>query len=333
MNKKNWLFLFLAGAFALTFNACKKSDDTDSTVDTGPTEWTKSTVFTGDPRGNAAYFQIGNTGYVVGGALRTNERLDDAWSFSNELWSPIEDFPGGKREGAVGFAIGTKGYVGLGRDGAVAFDDFYEYDSESGTWTTIPIPFDGEARYGAVAFTLGGYAYVGAGATVAGKGLSDFYKFDPATNGWERIEAKFTSKFVNGFAFVIGNKAYVGGGLEIGSGQYSDDFFSFDGSNWVRLSSLNRADDSYTYDVRRQNTAAFAIGNYGYVAGGNRGTILGNVWKYDPASDSWTDKHQAFQGTYREGAVAFSIGGKGYVATGQSSASKYDDNWVFTPVR
>ncbi len=331
MNKKNWLFLFLAGTFALTFNACKKSDDTDSTVDTGPTEWVKSTVFTGDPRSNAAYFQIENAGYVVGGALKNNTRITDAWSFSNEQWSRIEDFPGEAREGAVGFAIGKKGYVGLGRSGVTAFDDFYEYNSETDTWTVLPNPFAGGARYGAVAFTLGGNAYVGLGASETGKTQSDFYKFDPVTKTWSSVDAKFRSKRVNAFAFVIGNKAYVGGGED--NGQYPGDFFSYDGQNWVELNPLNRSDDSYTYDVTRQSAATFAIGGYGYVVGGKRGSTLGNVWKYDPASDSWTDKHQALQGSYREGAVSFSISGKGYVATGMNVSSKFDDNWVFTPVR
>ncbi len=333
MNKKNWLFLFLACAFTLTFNACKKSDDTDTTTDTGPTEWVRSTVFTGDNRSHAASFQIGETGYIVGGILNNGTRLADAWSFSNEQWARIEDFPGEARHNAVGFSVSNKGYVGLGLDkDGKALSDFWEYDPAGDTWTLLAneLPTD-PYRFGAVAFSLSGHGYVGLGAKESGKNLSDFYRFDPSTKSWTAVPAQFKSKRVNAFAFVIGDKAYVGGGLD--NGQYPDDFYSFDGTKWEEKATINRNDDSYTYDITRQGAAAFAIGNYGYVVGGSKGYALGTVWKYEPASDSWTDKHQAFQGSSREGAVAFSIGGKGYVATGGNGSSKFDDNWVFTPVR
>src|SRR5690606_28197130 len=158
MNKKNWLFLFLACAFTLTFNACKKSEDTDSTTDTGPTEWVKSTVFTGDPRSNAASFQIGETGYIVGGLLKNNTALKDAWSFSDAQWTSIAEFPGEARYSAVGFSVDGKGYVGLGHNGTDALSDFWEYDPSDDTWTelTETLPTNA-ARSGAVAFALNGH--------------------------------------------------------------------------------------------------------------------------------------------------------------------------------
>lgn len=330
MNKKNWLFVFLACTFALTFNACKKSDDSDTT-DTGPTEWERSTVFTGVPRSHAAYFQIGDTGYIVGGLLKNNSRINDAWSFSNGQWESIADFPGEARHSAVGFVAGGKGYVGLGTNGVDGLSDFWEYDPATDNWTLIAAELPkSAARLGAVAFTLGNYAYVGLGSE-SDKNLSDFYKFDPSTKTWEEVPAQFTWKRTNAFAFVIGSKAYVGGGTD--NNQFPDDFYSFDGNEWKKLNTLNRSDDDYTYDITRHSASTFTIGNYGYVVGGRKNSVLGNVWKYDPASDSWTDKHQAFQGSYREGAASFSIGGKGYVVTGMNGTSKFDDNWVFTQTR
>lgn len=335
MNKKNWLVLFLACAVTLTaFNSCKKSDDEDTT-DTGPTEWTRSTVFTGDPRSNAASFQIGSAGYLVGGmvgsSITTPTRVNDAWTFNNGAWSKIADFTGTARQSAVGFAIDGKGFVGTGHDGANALVDFYAYDPSANTWTAVA-DFPGEARYGAVAFSLGGYGYVGLGATATGKTLSDFYRYNPQTNTWTTVATNFKRKRVNAFAFVIGNKAYVGGGID--NNEFPEDFYSYDGTTWTELNPINRSDDDYTYDLTRQSPATFTIGSYGYVVGGKKFSVLGNVWKYQPESDSWTDKHQAFQGSYREGAVAFSIDGNGYVATGiNSSSSRFDDNWKFTPVR
>src|SRR5690606_21044971 len=131
----------------------------------------------------------------------------------NAQWAPIAPFPGEARHSAVGFAVGNKGYVGLGYNGTTALSDFYEYDPATDTWTAIAaeLPVD-KARYGAVAFSLGNSGYVGLGSTETGKNLSDIYRFNPTAKTWSVVPAQFKSKRANAFAFVIGNKAYVGGG-------------------------------------------------------------------------------------------------------------------------
>lgn len=329
MNKKNWLFVVLACVFSLTaFNSCKKSDDDDSTTDTGPTEWVKDSAFDGDPRSAAASFQIGETGYLATGILSTNDRTKDVWAFKNKIWTRIADFAGEARNGAVGFTIGSKGYIGTGFNGTDVLNDFWSYDPATNVWTRIA-DFPGEARYGAVAFTLNGAAYVGTGATKTQKTLKDFYKYDPASNTWSVVNTPLKNKRVNAFVFVVGNKAYVGGGMD--NNQFPEDFYSFDGTNWVELAPLKDTDN--TYDLTRQSASTFVIGNFGYVVGGKKASVLGNVWKYDVAANTWVDKHQALPQNAREGAISFSIGGKGYLTTGMNSATKFDDTWVFTQVR
>lgn len=328
MNKKNWLCLFLAGALTLTaFNSCKKSDDED-TSDKGPTEWVRGSAFDGDPRSFAASFQIGTTGYLTTGILSTNERVKDAWSFNNNIWTKLPDFAGEARNGAVGFALGDNGYVGTGFNGTDVLSDFWKYTPATKTWTKIA-DFPGEARYGAVAFTLGGFAYVGTGATKTQKTLKDFYKYDPQGDTWTVVNTPFESKRVNAFSFVVGNKAYVGGGLD--NNQYPEDFYSFDGTNWVKVAPLKDADA--TYDLTRQAASTFVIGNYGYVVGGKKSSVLNTTWKYDVAKNEWVNKHQALPQNAREGAVSFSIDSKGYLTTGANGSFKFDDTWVFTQVR
>ena len=332
MNKKNWLVLFLACTIAATsFQSCKKDEDNPNSADNGPVEWVKASGFDGDPRSNAASFQIDQVGYLVTGLVSNGtvtSRTDDAWAFQNNQYVRIAPFAGGARANAVGFTIAGKGYVGTGFDGTNALNDFYKYDPANNTWTAIA-PFPGEARFGAVAFTLDGVGYVGLGATQSQKSLKDFWKYDPASNAWSSIGNPLESKRVNGFAFVIGNKAYIGGGVD--NNQYPEDFFSFDGTNWTKLAPLK--DPENTYDVTRQGAATFVVGNNGYVVGGRKSSILGNVWKYDPASNTWEGKHQALPQNAREGAVAFSIGGKGYLTTGTNGSLRFDDTWVFTQVR
>lgn len=341
MNKKNWLLLFFACTIAFTsFNSCKKDDDINDNTDTGPTEWAGSSVFPGYARSGAASFTIGgdvNATFVVGGYVNPTVReVQNGYKFDGK-WSSIADFPGEARYEAVGFSINGVGFVGTGRNMANEdFNDFYRYNPTNDTWEQIA-DFPGEARYGAVAFSLGNYGYVGLGREKAGASdFVDFYRYDPSNDSWQEIDTPpFNAKRAYAFAFVIGNKAYIGGGRAGNSATLPGDFVSFDGDKWARLNPLNRSDDNNTYDARKYAASTFTIGNYGYIVAGRNqnGVISGTVFKYDPSSDSWTDKHQALTTDAREKAVGFSHGGKGYITTGATSAGTIDNTYEFTPVR
>lgn len=330
MNKRNWLVLLLIGAFAITtFNSCKKEESTDT--DSGPTEWEKSIVFTGKPRNLAATFTISDVAYLVGGQMKTNELLSDSYAFDGSSWVKKAEFTGPKRHSAVGFAVAGKGYIGLGygTDGETSapLKDFYQYDPATNTWKKVA-DFPGDARHGAVAFTLGNAAYVGLGKVQAtDETFSDFYKYDPATDKWTEIKTSFSNKKGDAYAFVINNVAYVGGGYS--NGVPTEDFYSFDGTNWVPKKALN-ADNK---DARRFRAGAFAIGNNGYVVSGrSQSGVVTTVWKYNPSDDSWSDGSQSLPSA-RENAVSFAIKGKGYITTGNNGTTFFDDTYVFTPVR
>ncbi|MCC2600486.1 Kelch repeat-containing protein [Sphingobacterium sp. FBM7-1] len=341
MNKKNWLLLFFACAIAFaSFNSCKKDDNESESGDTGPTEWRRSVVFDGQRRSGAASFTSSGSGaaaYVVGGYTSAGF-VTDAFKFDGATWAPIKEFPGQPRHEAVGFFIGGKGYVGTGHSlvNGVSedFNDFYSYDPATNEWEEIA-PFPGDARYGAVAFTLGNYAYVGLGRAKQGStDYSNFYRYNPSNDTWTPISSPFKYKKAYAFAFVIGDKAYVGGGQDGGTNALPEDFYSFDGSEWEPLNDLNRSDDNYTYDARKYAASAFSIGNYGYVISGrNASTVTSTVWKYDPATDSWTDKHEALSSDPREKSVGFSLNGKGYITTGLNGSRYFDSTFEFIPVR
>lgn len=335
MNKKNWLLLILVCSIAITsFSSCKKNKDNED-VDAGPTEWERSVVFTNDPRNGAASFTINNVAYVVGGFVKNEGAVNDGSSFNGKSWTDIEDFPGTARQMAVGFAIDGIGYVGLGSDGKEDLNDFYKYDptkAKGQQWSKIK-DFPGRARYGAVAFTLGGNAYVGLGTTKTDAKFSDFYKYDPKTDEWSQISSSFKYKKAFAFAFVIDGKAYVGGGYA-NSANLPEDFYSFDGKEWTALPDLKRDEASFTYDARKYNASSFVIGKYAYVVSGKSGSSITNsVWKFDPSTNSWTNKHQALPADAREKAVAFTIDGKGYLTTGMNGSFIFDNTWEFTPVR
>ena len=63
---------------------------------------------------------------------------------------------------AVGFSIGSKGYIGTGLPISGFVKDFWEYDPATNTWTQ-KADFGGTARHSAVGFSIGSKGYIGTG--------------------------------------------------------------------------------------------------------------------------------------------------------------------------
>ena len=129
-------------------------------------------------------------------------------------------------------------------------------------------------------------------------------------------------------SFVIGDKAYVGGG--IGGPGEQNDFWEYDPSNdaWTRIADFE--------GPARTSAISFAINGKGYVGTGiinQGGVMLKDFWEYDPNKDDWERKAD-FAGAARHLAVGFSLGGKGYVGTGEGSFGvdgRLKDFWEYDP--
>ena len=90
--------------------------------------------------------------------------------------------------------------------------------------------------------------------------------------------------------------------------------------------------------LKRARSVAFSIGAYGYVCGGvdTTETVLKDLWKYDPTSDSWEQKAD-LPGSVRREAIAFTIEDLGYVGTGIDSneaqlGNTLSDFWQYSPL-
>jgi N-acetylneuraminic acid mutarotase len=148
-----------------------------------------------------------------------------------------------------------------------------------------------------------------------------------APNSWTQKNNFPGTARATSFAFAIGNKAYVGGGLNFSVGMFSD-FREYD-----------PATDTWTPKANfggglRSAAVAFTIGGKGYVLTGADNTGKKNdIWEYDPVADTWTQK-TPLPSTPRNYAVAFSIGSKGYLATGYTDSTfiALNDFWQFDPV-
>lgn len=321
IKKSSILFL---SVMAMIFSGCDNSDDDD---DDEYGNWVESSTFDGNSRSNSVSFTIGTKGYLVTG-YDGDDYLSDIWEYNSEddYWSQKADFPGTARSGAVGFSINGKGYMGTGYDGDDELNDFWEYNPVMDEWTQ-KADFTGTARYGAIGFSIGTDGYIGTGYD--GSEQKDFWKYNVSTDTWEQAVGFGGQKRKDASVFVIDDVAYIG--LGINDGSYEEDFYSFDGTNWTRLSDLDDDDDDDDdYDILLSSGAGFSLNGKGYITTGIYGTLTTESWEYTPSTDTW-EELPVFEGSARQNASAFTFGTKAYVLMGRSGSYYFDDVWEFRP--
>ncbi|GEP96411.1 Kelch repeat-containing protein [Chitinophaga cymbidii] len=187
----------------------------------------------------------------------------------------------------------------------------------------------GKPRSEAVAFVINDTAYVGTGFDGTDY-RRDFWKY--ANNGgWITQIAELPAAAAarsSAVAFVIDNIAYVGTGFD----RYNElnDFWAYSPATgqWVEKARL--VDPNPSIDLSRKDAVSFVLKGKGYIACGNDGGALKDVWMYDPAADKWTSKN-TFGGAKRTDAVAFVIGERAYICTGTNNSELKNDMWEYNP--
>ncbi|MBN1985531.1 MAG: galactose oxidase [Prolixibacteraceae bacterium] len=324
--KINYLLLLLF-AFSLGFTSCSDDDDEELMGN-----WWKKSGLDGVARSDAVGFVL-DSKFYIGTGYDGDDRLTDFWVYDpdNDYWTQLSDFPGAARNGAVGMSINGKGYIGTGFDGEDALKDFYEYDPSAKSWTRID-DFPGDARYGAAAFAIDDKGYVGTGCDDLF--YKDFYAYSPSSQSWENIISLGGDKRRDAAAFVLDGIGYIISGYNNAS--YETDVWAYDPSTgyWTEKRHItNYTDEKYDNDysnIARMNGSAFTVNGKGYLTCGSTGSLVSNVWEYDPQMDLWEER-TAFEGAARTEAVGFSIGSKGYIVTGRSSGYYLYDLWCFDP--
>ncbi len=310
-----------------------------------------------------ACFSLDGFGYVVGGQTpnapndppSTSTYSSDYRRYSPEdvEWQITNNptYPGRGYRSAVGFSIGSYGYVGTGIGTHVSStspthrltNDFWRYDPGTDTWTQI-MSFEGGARRSAVGFSIGNFGYVGLGQDSLDHIVADFWRYDPVSNDWDQMANFGGGARARAVAFTIGNKAYVATGNDGagGLGTSYNDVWEFDpsGDHWRPMSPLPAA--------ARYNAVAFSVGSMGYLGTGvlsSTALPTDDFWEFDPANDDLVDiqlmplgkwtQMGSFGGSARLAAVGFSIGQKGYLGTGSfgsgSNITYLNDFWEYTP--
>ncbi|NND31120.1 MAG: hypothetical protein HKN76_00925 [Saprospiraceae bacterium] len=191
--------------------------------------------------GNNIYFGLGNQTRNCGGVITYVSGLDsrlepirirrgnffthnDVWRFNpiSDLWTEMQPFPGEGRINAVGYAIGDKGFVGLGKyyrdqDEQLQtgpLNDFYEFNPGStlgSQWQRLQ-PFPGEAEF-TKSFALGGAGYLLTKSRSSFSTPVSLWKFDrdaESLGKWTEIAPSIPpGEGLPSAALTVGSVAYV----------------------------------------------------------------------------------------------------------------------------
>ncbi len=179
--------------------------------------WTQLSDFPGYEGGYNHFFTLNSKGYVFFPDKNSTWEYDP----STDSWTQKSDFPVDDYNDCATFTLGGKGYLATGLT-----DDLhkhvYVYDPATDEWTQLT-DFAGEARCDAVGFSIGGYGFVGTGlihGTYFYTPKDDLWCYDHINNRWFSMEnIPFSGSLLQ--SFVIGDIAYVGGGIT-GFGMHSD---------------------------------------------------------------------------------------------------------------
>lgn len=269
-------------------------------------------------------------GGYAGGGVSNNKR--DFWEYdpATNTWAQKPDVPGGTdRTGAIAFAIGSKGYIGLG-----SFDvfthpsktDLWEYDPAANTWTQkADLPDTG--RKEAACFVVNNKAYVvGGSINYTGYNSAHVWEYDPAGDQWT-AKKDYPTGVENAQAFTINNTGFVTGGAN--KDEYFKATYQYDpvANDWIKKA--DQCGDGRTAGV------AFALGGSAYVGLGisRPAASAPEVYKndfcrYDMASDTWMPVAD-LPAAGRAYGIACVANGKAYVGAGffYDGAQNYLKDW------
>ncbi|MEK6477176.1 hypothetical protein WJR50_06565 [Catalinimonas sp. 4WD22] len=319
---KIWIEVTASEEFSSTLPSSLVINDKEAffTVTTEQNSWVaKLSLSVGAFDGRPAAFSIDNkvyfgTGSADNGVTKAFYEYDPA---TNQLIQRA-DYGGGAREEGIGFAIGNKGYIGLGTNSTSGNDhEFYGYDPNTDTWTKLA-DYPGKISWLSIGFSINNKGYVGLGGI-----QNDFWEYDPETDTWKQLANLPAEGRYGAIAFSMNGKGYVG----LGAGDHANlrDLWEYDPAinSWKQLSD---------YPGLLGGAVGFSIGNYAYI--GNNyyvdHTDKVQFYQYDPILDSW--KQMDIGNMLFSNPIGISTSTKGYhIRNIYDGVADESQIWEFTP--
>ena len=195
-----------------------------------------------------------------------------------------------------------------------------------GTWTdkaSLSV-----SRSNHVAFSIADKGYICAGADAGSNILKDLWQYDPATNTWAQKADMPGAGRLDASGFAVGAYGYVGLGWHTGTREcfYSFNRYNPANNSWTAISDC---------PVKRYTAGGFAIGNLGYITCGlyPGGPRYKDLWSYNPATDTWTEKASLPSGALdRAFPCVVSNGSKAYLMGGYDGSTIANDFHEYDPV-
>ncbi len=182
-------------------------------------------------------------------------------------------------------------------------------------------------------YSINGKGYVATGREINNRVSFKMWEFDMTSETWTRkADLPATALRWEASGFAIGTKAYlIGGAPCYGCTNFLQDVWEYDivSNTWRQKSNFP--------GQKRFRATAFSINGIGYLVSGenkdgSNSILMNDVWRYDPASDIWTQLGD-FPGPKRSGAAVFVIGNKAYFGTGLSPTQYVNDFYEFDPLK
>jgi N-acetylneuraminic acid mutarotase len=204
----------------------------------------------------------------------------------SQSWNQTTSFPGTPRDDASYFKIGTKHYIGTGREvGFGCTRDFYIYDESTLSWgNSYPIPVGKERQY-ASGFAYNGKGYLFGGENCSGFYYNDFWTYDPANDTWTELNTLPSAGRAGMVHFILQDTLYIIGGRNTNGILNEVWTFNFSTQTWSQKNNLPTNGIWRGIAFTFQNNVFIGLGRNNL---NNQMGYNAEVLSYQPGSDSWS---------------------------------------------
>lgn len=200
-----------------------------------------------------------------------------------QVWIPLADFPGLKRDDGVAVVVGNKAYVGTGLVEWALTLDFWVMNLDNHTWTYGKAMPPNTNRQYSCAFPGNACFYV-FGGDAAGVGADKaLFKYDIASDSWSSLTAKPGAGLIGAVCMDFGDQVIISGG------KYQNNKASAEVWEYTKSTDTWLQKNDYPFAGRFRASAA-VLNNTGYLIFGRdtAGAFRKEFYKYMPSNDTWT---------------------------------------------